>query len=624
MISVAMATYNGSEFIKEQLMSIANQTVLPDEIVIVDDCSTDNTVEIIENFVAAISGIKCKLIKNEINLGFVKTFFKAIRECENEIIVLCDQDDLWKKNRIEWIEQLFESNSKILSVNSDYDIIDKEGNIILKKVQGYRNCIKAVGFVKFLARLNYSGMSSAFRKSIIKNFSDEIVGELPTHDWYIHAVAASLGGFYISNEVTCMRRFTGRNVALRMANGKKTLKDRIENVKAHITFYEVMQKCGVLFVSRVCAKTIRKKIAVEYRRKEYLEERSLWKWLIAIINLKYYAKLKSYLGDAKYIICEKLIKDEWRIEREDMPDLIKFIKKPSRIIIALGSRWPGIIKDETYLRVAFTEKVGYSPNFDHPKSFNEKIQWLKMHDHNPTYIKMVDKVEVKEWVSNRIGSDHVITTLGIWNSFDDIDFGILPYKFVLKCTHDSGGVYICKDKDRMDYSELKRIFKPKLNHNFYGYGREWPYKMIKPRMMAEEFIQTNSTENNGILMDYKLMCFNGKVRCIFVCTGRYSNEGLHVTFFDDNWNRLPFERKYPSSKEDLDKPKNLDLMLKIARKLSYGIPFVRVDLYEVNNRVYFGEMTFYPGSGFEPFYPIEWDYKLGKWIDCSDLEGSRC
>ena len=270
------------------------------------------------------------------------------------------------------------------------------------------------------------------------------------------------------------------------------------------------------------------------------------------------------------------------------------------------------LPDEEYLKLLFRMIIGKDLNLDAPKTFNEKIQWLKLYDRRPEYTRMVDKCEAKKYVAERIGEEYIIPTLGIWDDPEDIDFDALPNQFVIKCNHNSGlGMCICRDKSKLDIAEVRRGLKKGLRQNYYLTGREWSYQGIKPKVIAEQFIAEKfDTE----LMDYKFMCFDGEVKCSFVCSNRFSDKGLHVTFFDRDWNVMPFERHHPSAKNGLPKPKRYEKMIELAEILSANIPFLRVDFYEVDGKIYFGELTFYPGSGFEEFTPEEWDYILGSWI----------
>lgn len=277
--------------------------------------------------------------------------------------------------------------------------------------------------------------------------------------------------------------------------------------------------------------------------------------------------------------------------------------------------------DSMYLKLRYRSRIKKRLNLKNPKTFNEKIQWLKLHDRNPEYIKLVDKYAVKEYVASIIGEQYIIPTLGVWDTFGEIDFDTLPNKFVLKCTHDSGGVVICEDKSTFDVDNAREKLEKSLKKNYYKLGREWPYKGVKPCIIAEKYLDINEDEcssNIKDITDYKLMCFNGKVRCTFTCTERHESSGLKVTFFDNDWNKMPFERHYPSSDKLIKPPKQFKEMIKLAEKLSEKIPFVRIDFYEHGNKIYFGEMTFYPGSGMEEFTPEEWDYKLGEMIQLTN------
>lgn len=270
------------------------------------------------------------------------------------------------------------------------------------------------------------------------------------------------------------------------------------------------------------------------------------------------------------------------------------------------------LPDKLYLEWLFKKVFGKKLDLKKPETFNEKIQWLKLYDRQEKYINLVDKYEVKKYVTEIIGPEHIVPTLGVWNCFEDIDFSVLPNQFVLKCTHDSGGTIIVKDKNNFNYNDAKEKIEKCLSRNYYYIGREWPYKNVKPRIIAEKYL-SNGKEDD--ICDFKFLCFGGRVKCSFVCSDRHSEKGLHVTFYDLNWHVMPFERGYPRSERPLEKPKNYDLMISYAEKLSVGIPFVRIDYYEIEGKLYFGEFTFYPGGGIEQFNPVFWDRKLGEWID---------
>ena len=270
------------------------------------------------------------------------------------------------------------------------------------------------------------------------------------------------------------------------------------------------------------------------------------------------------------------------------------------------------LPDSLYLRYVYWRVMGVPLHLKNPQTFNEKLQWLKLYDRNPLYTTLVDKYAVKKWVADKIGEQYIIPTLGVWNHFDEIDFDKLPNQFVLKATHDSGGLVICRNKKTFDKQAAREKLEKSLKNNFYYMGREWPYKNVPARIIAEKYMEDNASAQE--LNDFKLMCFNGQVKCSFVCTERSTKSGLKVTFYDTNWQEMPFERHYPRSKTPIAKPLSYDEMVELAEKLSKDIPFVRVDFYSVQGKVYFGEMTFYPGSGLEEFTPSEWDKKIGDYL----------
>lgn len=293
--------------------------------------------------------------------------------------------------------------------------------------------------------------------------------------------------------------------------------------------------------------------------------------------------------------------------------IIDFIRNPYRLGGYLGRKGIlNLLSDKLYLKIIYRAYIGKKLDLDNPTTFNEKLQWLKIYDRNTKYTKLVDKYEVREYIKEEIGEEYLIPLIGVYNNFDDINFDELPEQFVLKCTHDSGGVVICKDKNKLDKESARKKINRSLNHNYYYLWREWPYKNVKPKIICEKYM----VDESGIeLKDYKFMCFNGEVKCLFVCLNRNSPNGLNVDFYDLNWNPMPFERHYTRSGEKIKKPKNFNKMIELAQILSKDIPFVRVDFYEIEGKVYFGELTFYPGSGLEAFSPIKYDKILGGWIN---------
>lgn len=300
-------------------------------------------------------------------------------------------------------------------------------------------------------------------------------------------------------------------------------------------------------------------------------------------------------------------------EITNLMSIIRAVKEPWRIISS--SRW-GIFSylfpDKLFLKCKYRTMMGRKLNLKNPKSFNEKLQWLKIYDRNPIYTSMVDKYEAKKFVAGIIGEEYIIPTIGVWDNFDDIEFDLLPNQFVLKCTHDSGGVVICNDKKNFDIDNAKKKINTCLKRDYYLLGREWPYKNVKPRIIAEKYIKDKS---NKYLMDYKIFTFDGIAKALFIASDR--QKGVDETkfdFYDMKFNHLKIRNGHQYSTVPPVKPKSFDEMIRIAEKLSKGVKHLRVDLYEVDGQVYFSELTFYHWSGFVKFEPEEWDNTFGEWI----------
>lgn len=294
--------------------------------------------------------------------------------------------------------------------------------------------------------------------------------------------------------------------------------------------------------------------------------------------------------------------------------VIRNIKHPEKILIKLG-RNSRLIPDKLYLQAYYYNIFGKRLDLKNPKTFNEKLQWLKLYNRHPEYTLMVDKYKVREYIANQIGDEYLIPLLGVWTDPDEIDFESLPNQFVLKCNHNSAvGMCICKNKSTLDVSKVKAELAKGLAQNFYLSGREWPYKDVKPCIIAEKYMTDN--ENSTEFTDYKFFCFNGYVDCVMICLER-STGNTKFYFFDSEWNLKRLNERGLNAPDGftLPKPQCIDEMFDIAAKLSEGIPFVRVDLYQSNGSVYFGELTFYPDSGFDSNLLIEADEYWGSLIN---------
>ena len=296
-----------------------------------------------------------------------------------------------------------------------------------------------------------------------------------------------------------------------------------------------------------------------------------------------------------------------------MGTLSTMFKNPAKIVFLLDRLGISkLIPDKPYIKMKFRASMGTKLDLENPKTFGEKLQWLKLYYRRPDYPRLVDKYEAKIAVAEIIGEEHIIPTLGVWDRVEDIDFDALPDQFVLKCTHDCGGLVICKDKSKLDIEAAKAKIRKSLKANYYYVGREDPYKHIKPRVIAEKYMLDEKTSD---LRDYKFYCFDGKAKALFVAADRHI-EGKECTFdfYDINWEHLDMHQRQQNAINGVEKPETFDKMVAIAEKLSQGMPHVRVDLYEVNGQNYFGEMTFYTWGGYIEFVPPERDEIMGSYI----------
>ncbi len=304
---------------------------------------------------------------------------------------------------------------------------------------------------------------------------------------------------------------------------------------------------------------------------------------------------------------KKLVKN--RETRNDLMGLLRFIP------------------DEAFLRLMYRVRMSEKLDLDNPKTFNQKLQWLKLYDRKDIYSSLVDKYEVKKYVSSLIGDEYVVDTYGIYDKFSDIDFNRLPQSFAIKCTHDSGGLYVCRNKQEFDLELAKKKISRSLRLNYYWVGREWPYKNVIPRIMVEKYLEQNLNNNSEIdkngLIDYKFYCFNGVPKFLYISQGLEKHETARIDFLSCEWERMPFSRRDYRHFEKLPaRPSKLDEMKRIAEILSKGISFVRVDFYYVKNHIFFSELTLFPGSGYTKIYPEQYDACIGEMLNL-DMVGKH-
>ena len=285
----------------------------------------------------------------------------------------------------------------------------------------------------------------------------------------------------------------------------------------------------------------------------------------------------------------------------------------NRILLGILNRVAVLFPDKLFLKLKFRLMMGEKLDLNNPKTFNQKLQWLKLYNRKPEYTTMVDKYAVKEYVANIIGEEHIIPTLGVWNSTDEIDWDALPNQFVLKTTHGGGGcdVIICKDKATFDKDAAKEKLNKSLKSDIYYNFREWPYKNVPKRIIAEKFMTNNGKE----LEDYKIHCFKGEPKFILVCSNRYGGGAMIDDFYTPEWELMDVRRPgHPKSEKASKAPEHLKQMLELSRILSKEIPFLRTDFYIIDNKIYFGELTFFPASGMSKYQPEEWDLHFGEML----------
>lgn len=278
------------------------------------------------------------------------------------------------------------------------------------------------------------------------------------------------------------------------------------------------------------------------------------------------------------------------------------------------------MSDETFLKLKYKNVFGKKLDLENPKTFNEKLQWLKLYNRKPEYTIMVDKYKVRDYIAQMLGEKYLISLLGVWDDPEDIDFDALPNQFVLKCNHNSGlGMCLCKDKSKLDITKVKEKLRKGLKQDYYLIGREWPYKDVPRKIIAEKYMEDAS----GDLKDYKFYCFDGVMKFVMINSDRNSDKPTRADYFDRDFNWMDFTWGYSHAEIHPQKPEQFEKMVAIAEKLAKGLPHVRVDLYDCNGKIYFGELTFFDGSGFDKIEPSEWDYKLGQMITLPTMERKK-
>ncbi len=297
---------------------------------------------------------------------------------------------------------------------------------------------------------------------------------------------------------------------------------------------------------------------------------------------------------------------QFKVEHKAYKKIFNFISQYKIVKLV------NLVPDQLYLKLVYWLQTGEKLNFSNPVTYNEKLQWLKIYNRKELYTHMVNKFEVREYVAKIIGEEYLIPLIGVWDSFDEIDFNKLPEKFVLKCTHDSGGIAVCHSQKDFDVKKERKKFRRLLKNNYFNYLREWPYKNVVPQIVAEQLMTDGSGTDGQQLQDYKFFCFNGIPKLTMVVQDRFGT--TKSNFYDMNFNIIDLRIGNPNFSEHIEKPINFDLMVEIAKRLSEGLKHIRVDLYNIRGKIYFGELTFFHWGGMSIIEPYEWNVKMGNWI----------
>lgn len=304
------------------------------------------------------------------------------------------------------------------------------------------------------------------------------------------------------------------------------------------------------------------------------------------------------------------------IVQQSITKIKKVIEHPLPLPLVMMQLFPFLTTDSYFLKRLFKAKLGKKLDLSNPQTYNEKLQWLKLNYQKPEMIQIVDKYEVKKYVAQRIGEKYIIPTYGVWPDFESINFQDLPKSFVLKTTHDQGSVIICPDKSKLKIKEAEAFLSDRLRRNYYNWYREWPYKQVPPRLLAEKLI----FERDKDLKDYKFYCFHGEIKLICIIRDREDQDReTKRDFYGADLNHLDITIGYEQSGKAFDNLPNYKEMAEVVRKLAAGFPHIRIDLYNDGKQIYFGEMTFYPGAGLKPILPEEWDYKMGSFINLEEI-----
>ncbi len=591
--SILMSVYrkDTAEHLRQSIESMLNQTVACEQFVVVQDGPLgDDLVAVINQYASAQPEV-FTVVPLEENIGLGKALDVGLGYCRNDLVARMDADDISLPERCEKLIALFESEPRLGIAGTNIDeFYDDPTNVVSSRVvpSDYE------GIRKFIRRRSpFNHPSVMFRKSeVIRCGGYGKMRRKQDHDLFARMLGMGVYALNVNESLLLFRADEG--------NYKR--RKSWEYCSSYIAVQKENYKRGYCSLWDLI-------VGATGQLVMFLTPLFIMKFLSDHLLRKKPAKAAPTPAekDAEETVISKHEANGVTSGSELDPN--KSVSKGAKKFIKNALR---LLPDKTYLKLRYRAVFKRKLNVKNPKTYNEKLQWMKLYDRNPLYTRLVDKYDVRDFVTDRIGEEHLIPCLGVWDKFEDINFDELPDQFVLKGTHDSGSVYICRDKSKIDKVALKKHFDEALRDNQYYGGREWAYKNLKGRIIAEEFM----IDDSGIgLKDYKFFCFGGEVKAMFIATDRgVEGQDVKFDFFDRDFNHLPFRHGHENAVNTPQKPEGYEEMLVLAEKLAEGLRHVRVDLYNINGKIYFGEMTFYHHCGFVPFEPEEWDDTFGSWI----------
>ena len=583
-VSVIIPVYNSENYLRQCIESVINQTLKEIEIICIDDGSTDNSLNILKEYAQIDNRIK---IIEQVNSGAGKSRNVGIEIATGEYLYFLDSDDYLV---VDALENLFNSIGK-----ADICLCkSKLNNGLEEKVSEYSLKTKYFNKKKYIS-------SKQIPEKIFKICAPALFTKLYKTS------------FIKRNNITCQEIKTCNDVYFNYSS--LILASSITYIDEALVVHRINLQTSLTSNRGKSATCI---LVALNQLKALLEEKNLFK----VFKKSFYkCAEKRFKYELKF--CNDVQKEEMEKYIEVfLPQKFKLFgykKNYQHNIITLFGLNIKIRKEinskdiPALLKLWYFKKTGEILNLDNPQTFNEKIQWLKLYDSTPLKTQLADKYLVREWVKEKIGEEYLIPLLGVWDKFEDIDFDKLPNQFVLKANHGCAWNIIVKNKNQFNKVSAKKKFKKWLAINFaFCEGLQLHYKDIKPKIIAEKYLE----EKNGELSDYKILCFNGVPKFIWIDQGRFSQRTENI--YNIDWELQPFRLTYENSKEEVPKPKNLEKMIELAKILSKDFVQVRVDFYNVNEKIYFGEMTFTSANGIDKFIPNSWNYKLGQMLKLPD------